>query len=112
MHTTYEIAKIEQQKAAETFRLSVMTAVGEVSDALVKSKYANERSKLVNEKRAALEKASRDAMLLFKSGMATCLEVIVAQNNSLQNELGQTEINRDQFNAIIDLYRSLGGGVE
>lgn len=112
LKTTYEIAKIEQQKAAETFRLSVMTAVGEVSDALVKSKYANERSKLVNEKRAALEKASRDAMLLFNSGMATYLEVIVAQNNSLQNELEQTEINRDQFNAIIDLYRSLGGGVE
>ena len=51
-------------------------------------------------------------MLLFNSGMATYLEVIVAQNNSLQNELEQTEINRDQFNAIIDLYRSLGGGVE
>lgn len=112
LRTAYEIAKIEQQKAVETFRLSVMTAVGEVSDALVKSKYADERSKLVNEKRAALEKASRDATLLFKSGMTTYLEVIVAQNNSLQNELEQTEINRDQFNAVIDLYRSLGGGVE
>ena len=112
LKTTYEIAKIEQQKAAETFRLSVMNAVGEVSDALVKSKYSNERSKLVNEKRATLEKASRDAMLLFNSGMATYLEVIIAQSNSLQNELEQTEINRDQFNAVIDLYRSLGGGVE
>ncbi|WP_316762165.1 efflux transporter outer membrane subunit [Pedobacter aquatilis] len=112
LSTAYEIAQIEQQKAAETFRLSVMTAVGEVSDALVKSKYAEERAVLVSEKRVALEKASRDAMLLFKNGMATYLEVIVAQNNSLQNELEQTEINRDKFNAIIDLYKSLGGGVE
>lgn len=112
LRTAYEIAQLEQQKSAEQFRLSVMTAVGEVSDALVKSKFAQERSLLVDEKRAALEKAGRDAMLLFKSGMATYLEVIVAQNNSLQNELERTEIKRDQFNAIIDLYRSLGGGVE
>ncbi|KRT17495.1 RND transporter [Pedobacter ginsenosidimutans] len=112
LRTAYEIAQLEQQKSAEQFRLSVMTAVGEVSDALVKSKYAQERSLLVDEKRAALEKAGRDAMLLFRSGMATYLEVIVAQNNSLQNELERTEIKRDQFNAIIDLYRSLGGGVE
>lgn len=112
LRTAYEIAQLEQQKSAEQFRLSVMTAVGEVSDALVKSKFAQERSLLVDEKRAALEKAGRDAMLLFKSGMATYLEVILAQNNSLQNELERTEIKRDQFNAIIDLYRSLGGGVE
>jgi len=112
LKTAYELAKLDQQKAAETFRLSVMTAVGEVSDALAKAKYSDERSKLVSEKRAALDKASRDAMLLFKNGMATYLEVIIAQNNSLQNELEQTEIHRDQFNAVIDLYRSLGGGAE
>ena len=112
LRTDYERAQLEKQKVAEQFRQSVITAVGEVSDALAKTKYTNERSVLVDEKQAALNKATKNALLLFKSGMATYLEVITAQNNSLQNELDRTEIKRDRMNAVIDLYRSLGGGVE
>lgn len=44
--------------------------------------------------------------------MATYLEVISTQNNSLQNELEAIEIKKEKFNAITDLYRSLGGGGE
>jgi multidrug efflux system outer membrane protein len=112
LRTEYERSQLEKQKVAEQFRQSVITAVGEVSDALVKTKYADERLILVNEKQAALEKATRNAMLLFRNAMATYLEVIVAQNNSLQNELDRTEIKRDRMNALIDIYRSLGGGTE
>lgn len=112
LRTEYERAQLEKQKVAEQFRQSVINAVGEVSDALAKTKYANERSVLVDEKQAALDKATKNALLLFKSGMATYLEVITAQNNSLQNELDRTEIKRDRMNAVIELYRSLGGGVE
>ncbi|MDO7743531.1 MAG: TolC family protein, partial [Pedobacter sp.] len=112
LRTEYERAQLEKQKVAEQFRQSVITAVGEVSDALAKTKYTNERSVLVDEKQAVLNKATKNALLLFKSGMATYLEVITAQNNSLQNELDSTEIKRHRMNAVIDLYRSLGGGVE
>ncbi|WP_316803504.1 efflux transporter outer membrane subunit [Pedobacter nototheniae] len=112
LKTAYETALLEQKKTAQQFKLTVMTAVGEVSDAMVKAKYANERSLLIEEKSQSLDKATRNAMLLFKSGMATYLEVIVAQNNSLQNELEKAEIRRDKLNAVIDLYRSLGGGIE
>lgn len=55
-----------------------------------------------------LEKATNNALLLFNSRMATYLEVIIAQNNSLQNELEMAEIKRDRLNAVIDLYRSIG----
>ena len=87
-------------------------AVGDVSDALVKSKYVAERGVLVQEQRKSLQKARNNAILPSKSGMASYLEVIVAQNNSLQNELAKTEIKRDRLNAVIDIYRGLGGGVE
>ncbi|MDJ1482589.1 hypothetical protein QNI16_18965 [Cytophagaceae bacterium YF14B1] len=40
------------------------------------------------------------------------LEVITAQNNALQNELEAITMRRDKLNAITDLYRALGGGVE
>lgn len=109
LKTAYEIAQLEQQKAAAQFRQTVMTAVGEVSTALAQSVNTDERMKLVDAKTASLAKATRDALLLYRSGMATYLEVITAQNNALQNELEAITIKRDKLNALSDLYRSLGG---
>ncbi|MDJ1493113.1 efflux transporter outer membrane subunit [Cytophagaceae bacterium DM2B3-1] len=112
LKAAYDIALIDQQKASTQFRQSVLTAVGEVSDALVRSKYADERIEMVEKKKASLTKATHDVMMLYKSAMATYLEVITAQNNALQNELEAITIRRDKLNAITDLYRALGGGVE
>jgi len=47
---------------------------------------------------------------LFKAGMADYLEVITAQSNSLNAELSLADIQRQQLNAMVELYRSLGGG--
>lgn len=112
LKTAYQIAGLEQQKAATQFRQSVMTAVGEVSDALARIKHTDERLSLIAEKTASLEKGTADAMLLFKSGMATYLEVITAQNNALQNELEAINIKKEKLNALTDLYRALGGGAD
>lgn len=105
----YEIAQLEQQKAATQFRQAMMTAVGEVSTALSQSVNTDERMKLVESKTASLAKATHDALLLYRSGMATYLEVITAQNTALQNELEAITIKRDKLNALSDLYRALGG---
>lgn len=112
LKTAYDIAVIEQEKAVNTFKQSLLTAVGEVSDALAKAKYADERMDLVKQKKASLTKATNDVFKLYKSGMATYLEVITTQNNSLQNELEAIEIKKEKFNAMTDLYRTLGGGGE
>jgi outer membrane protein, multidrug efflux system len=112
LRTSYEVAKLEQEKSVEQFRQSMILAVGEVADAMVKSKFAEERLLLVNERKVALTKGVKNAMLLYKNGMSTYLEVIVAQNNALQNELDVITIQKEKYDAKIDLYRALGGGVE
>lgn len=112
LRTNYEIAKLEQQKSAEQFRQSMMLAVGEVSDAMIKSSHATERMVLIGEKKVALDKAVKNALLLYRSGMATYLEVIVAQNSALQNELDVISLQKEKADAKIDLYRALGGGIE
>lgn len=111
LKTAYETAVVEQEKAVIQFKQTVLTAVGEVSDAMAKSNGAAERKILVEEKTALLNKATDDAMKLYKSGMATYLEVITAQNNRLQNDLEAITIQLEQLNAVTDLYRALGGGV-
>ncbi|EEI92243.1 efflux transporter, outer membrane factor lipoprotein, NodT family [Sphingobacterium spiritivorum ATCC 33300] len=112
LQTNYEQAKIEQQKTAEQFRQSVMNAVAEVSDAMAKTQYTSERIGLVKQRKASLEKAVNDAMLLYKSGMATYLEVITAQNNSLENDLEAINIQKEKYDAVTELYRALGGGTK
>jgi outer membrane protein TolC len=112
LKTAYETALIEQEKAAINFKQSVMTAVGEVSDAMAKSKGSSERLQLLEQRTAILDKGINDALKLYKSGMATYLEVITAQNNKLQNDLEAINVTFERLNAEVDLYRALGGGVE
>ncbi|CAA9195249.1 Outer membrane protein OprM [Flavobacterium bizetiae] len=112
LRTAYEIAVLEQEKAVVQFKQSFIVAVGEVSDAMSKLKNADKRMELATEKSVSLDKATHDANLLYKSGMATYLEVIVAQNSALQNDLDVVAIKLEKLNAAINLYRALGGGAE
>ncbi|MDR6371392.1 NodT family efflux transporter outer membrane factor (OMF) lipoprotein [Chryseobacterium bernardetii] len=112
LKTAYDTALIEQEKAAINFKQSVMTAVGEVSDAMAKSKSSSDRLQLLEQRTAILDKGINDALKLYKSGMATYLEVITAQNNKLQNDLEAINVTLEKLNAEVDLYRALGGGVQ
>lgn len=110
LRTQYEIAKVEREKSVIAFRQSVLKAVGEVSDALVRVEKLKQEQEFAAERVANLQKATTNADMLFKSGMANYLEVITAQSNVLQSELDLAALKRDQLSAVAQLYRSLGGG--
>ncbi|MGO4289690.1 efflux transporter outer membrane subunit [Chitinophaga sp. RAB17] len=110
LKTDWETAKIEWEKSAFEFKKSVLAAVGEVSDALVKIDKLQSQHAITQVRVEKLQSATRNASLLFQSGMATYLEVITAQSNVLQSELDLAALQRDRLSATVDLYRSLGGG--
>ena len=110
LKTQYELSKIEREKTVIQFRQSVLNAVGEVSDALVKNEKLKEQETIATERATALQQATGNANLLFKNGLATYLEVITAQGNVLQAELALAVLKKERLNAVVDLYRSLGGG--
>lgn len=110
LKTQYEVARVEREKAVIAFRQQVLVAVGEVSDALVRVEKLKEEQALASQRVTNLQKATANADMLFKSGMANYLEVITAQGNVLQSELDLASLKRDQLNAVVLLYRSLGGG--
>ncbi|MNK05938.1 Outer membrane protein OprM precursor [compost metagenome] len=111
LKTQYELAKIEREKTVIQFRQSVLNAVSEVSDELVKIEKLKQQYDISKDKVNTLQQAVKNANLLFKSGMANYLEVITAQSNSLQSELELTTIKTAQLNATVELYRALGGGL-
>ena len=110
LQTQYRVAEVNRDKSVIQFKQSVLNAVGEVSDALVKIDKLKQQQAIVQNQVNTLNKATQNANLLFQNGMATYLEVITAQSNVLQSQLQLATIKRDELSAVSDLYRSLGGG--
>jgi NodT family efflux transporter outer membrane factor (OMF) lipoprotein len=110
IRTNIEVAKIRREQAVLQFRQSVLQAVTEVSDALIRGEKLTQISEISTQRVDTLRKAIGNAQLLFKSGLANYLEVITAQENFLQAELNLELVKRQQFDAVIELYRALGGG--
>lgn len=112
LKTQHEVAKAERDQSAIQFRQTVLVAVGEVSDALAKIDKQEVQFKIADERVQTLQKAVANANMLFKNGMATYLEVIVAQGNLLEAELERISVKKDRLSSNVELYRALGGGWE
>ncbi len=110
LKTQFEIAKLEREEAVIKFRQSVLVATSEVANALVQADKLQQQHQIAASQVDTLRHAVINAQLLFRSDLANYLEVITAQGNALQAELNLAAIRREQLDAMVELYRSLGGG--
>lgn len=110
--TNLEVAKINREQAVIKFRQSVLGAVTDVSNALVQIDKLGQQEKINALQVHTLDSAIDHANMLYKSGMANYLEVITAQNSSLQSKLDLASVHCQQLVAAVALYKSVGGGWE
>lgn len=110
LKTNYEVAKVQREQSVIQFRQSVLNAVTEVSNSLVQTEKLKQRETIAKNQVTTLQQAIKNAHLLYRSDMANYLEVITAQSNALQAELNLASIRSKELIAMVDLYRSLGGG--
>lgn len=110
VRTQYNIAVAEREKAVLNFRQTVLVAVSEVADAMVKVEKLEQQQTFLQQRVKTLQQAIKNSNLLFKNGMAEYLEVLSAQASLLQSELELADIKRAQLSANTELYRALGGG--
>ena len=110
VRTKYEIAQANQERAYLQFEQSLLKAGKEVSDAL--AQYNNETYKItIREKQVeALGKASIFSDELLNYGLANYLEVLTAKDAALNAELSLADNKFQQYKAIVQLYKALGGG--
>lgn len=108
--TRLEIARANQQSAYLNYQKVLLTAGKEVSDAL--ASYQNETEKLVIRKNQldALRNAASYSDELLKYGMVNYLEVLTAKDNALNTEINYIDNKYKQLNAVVTLYKALGGG--
>jgi multidrug efflux system outer membrane protein len=101
---------LQREEAVIQFRQSVLTAVSEVNNALVQIDKLKEQDVLAKSQTDTLKAAVSNAQYLFQSDMANYLEVVTAQQNALQAQLNLASIRRQKLDAVVELYRALGGG--
>ena len=110
LKTQYEQSKIGMEQAEINFKQTVLNAVGEVSNILATIESADEQEKITE---GLVERTGQSVVTsqkMFKNDMAINLDVIMAQNNKLQAELSLASIRYQKLNAVVNLYRALGGG--
>ncbi|MGQ2984389.1 efflux transporter outer membrane subunit [Flavobacterium sp.] len=110
IRTRHEIAKAQQEQAYVRFEQALVNASKEVNDAL--ADYNNETRKIsIREKQVdALTKAADYSDELLTYGLANYLEVLTAKDNALNSELQLIDNRYQQYLAIINIYKALGGG--
>ena len=82
----------------------------EVNNALSLWQTAKRRVELDKKQIVNLKAAVWNTQLLMKHGNASYIEVLTAQKNLLQVELGEVSDRFDEIQSVINLYHALGGG--
>ena len=108
--TRLEVAKASQEQAYLNFQKSILVAGNEVSNSL--ASFENETKKLTIRKQQveALNRAANYSDELLQFGMSNYLEVLVAKDQTLNAEIAYIDTQFQQWNAMIQLYKALGGG--
>lgn len=106
-----KMSKIDLENAQLDFEKTLITAGQEVSNALASYHSADELIDISTEQVAELQKAHDDTEFLFHNGNTTTyLEILSAQMNLLQAQLGLINNRYSKVVAAITLYQALGGG--
>lgn len=105
------IAKAQQEESLNMFKQTLLNAGQEVSDALYAYQSASERIDLRTQQIMYLKKAVEYTKELLKYTSATnYTDVLTSEQGLLSAQLNSVNDKLRQFQALIKLYRSLGGG--
>ncbi len=108
--TQYEVSKAQQEIAVLNYKNSILNASKEVSDALYTYQTNDEKIQLKQKELEAYQKAITYSEELMTYGMANYLEVLTARENALNAQLSVINTEFGRLNALVQLYRALGGG--
>lgn len=108
--TNLHIARREQEVSILNFQNTLLNAGREVSNAISLNQTALEKVSIRTNQITALQLSVEYSQELLRNGFANYTEVIQARQLLLQAELGRVNDRLQQFQAVVDLYRALGGG--
>jgi NodT family efflux transporter outer membrane factor (OMF) lipoprotein len=106
----YNLSKANDIAALNEYRKTTLNAFLEVSSELSNLENLKEIKRIKTEENEVLENSVITSGELYRSGKAGYLEVLIAQQNSLQTKLQLIEVQKKQQLSVVNIYRMLGGG--
>lgn len=106
----YQAAIAVYDQARYDYEKAVITAFTEVHTALETYRRVKENGKLKVELRDATVKYVQLAHLQYRAGTLNYIDVLDAQRRYFDAQIGVSNALRDEYLALINLYKVLGGG--
>jgi len=106
----YHQAKAARDEGLLRYRQTALTALRDVSDALISRERLEEVREQQARQVAALETAVKLSSERYVAGKASYYEVLEAQQQLFPAEINLSRTRRDELLAVVSLYKALGGG--
>ena len=103
-------ANSRQLQSMYNYERTILNAYLEVSNQLSKISNLEKSYDLRSQQVDALNRSIDVSIDLFKSARADYFEVLMTQRDALESKLELIETKKEQLNAILHVYRDLGGG--
>ena len=103
-------AEAVQQQVLLRYQQVIQTAFREVEDALIDQKRSREQLEIEVQRVGSLRNYARFARLRFDNGYTSYIEVLDAERSLFAAELFQAQTKGVLFQALVNLYKAMGGG--
>ena len=100
----------EYEQARLAYEQCVLAAFVEVQDAVTAFHKARKTADLMEELRSAALKYVELSRLQYRGGMLHYLEVLDAQRQYFDSQVGFANARRDEYLALVRVYKAVGGG--
>lgn len=108
----YDQKKALLEEAVNSYKQSVINAFKEVYDAKIATKQTAQAFEQQLKFRDSLAEVLRLSRIRYETGSSSFLEVLDAEREYFQAELTLSQRRREKEIALVQLYKSLGGGWE
>jgi outer membrane protein, multidrug efflux system len=106
----YRSANARQIQAVFEYERSILQAFTDVYNQMTAISNLSQRTQQLTEQVAALEAAIEVSNVLYRSAHADYSEVLLTRRDSLEAEMELVEAKKQQMQAIVSVYQTLGGG--
>ena len=103
-------AKAAYQETVGQYRLQVLIAFREVEDGLVGLRLLKEQFEAQMRAVDGAKQVANLSLIRYKEGLASYLEVVVADRTELESELLAYDLNGQRIVTTVQLIKALGGG--
>jgi multidrug efflux system outer membrane protein len=98
------------EQAMSTYESTLLQALREVEDALVAIRTYHAEHAARQRQAIAARNAARLSRARYDGGVVDYLEVLDSERSQFNAELEESSTQREYLNAIVELYKALGGG--